>query len=73
MLRVNGLLDPEGGQVVLAVIRSLSEAANLDRDDPRTPAQCRADALVEISRRYLDGRLGDMRARLHKEHREDLR
>ena len=55
MLRVNGLLDPEGGQVLLAAIRSLAEPANLDPSDPRTPAQAQADALVEISRRHLDG------------------
>ena len=55
MLRVNGLLDPEGGQVLLAAIRSLSEPANLNPADPRTPAQAQADALVEISRRHLDG------------------
>jgi hypothetical protein len=39
---------------VLAAIRSLSEGAALDHDDTRTPAQARADALVEISRRHLD-------------------
>ena len=55
MLRVSGLLDPESGGVVLAAIRSLAEPAALTADDPRTPAQRQADALVEISRRYPDG------------------
>jgi len=54
MLRVNGLLDPEGGEVLLAAIRSRAEPANLSPSDPRTPAQAQADALVEISRRHLD-------------------
>ena len=34
--------------MVLAALRSLSEPANLDPADTRTPAQARADALVEI-------------------------
>jgi len=38
--------------VVLAAMRSLAESAALDSADTRTPAQCRADALVEICRRY---------------------
>ncbi|MFH1329037.1 MAG: DUF222 domain-containing protein [Actinomycetota bacterium] len=55
MVHLSGDLDPEGGGVVLAAIRSLSESAALDADDSRTPAQCRADALVEVCRRHLDG------------------
>jgi len=55
MVHLNGDLDPEGGMIVLAAIRSLSEAAALDAGDTRTPPQCRADALVEICHRYLDG------------------
>jgi hypothetical protein len=65
MLRLSGLLDPEGGQVVLAAVRSLSEPANLTPDDPRTPAQAQADALVEISRRHLDGNPGTGSSRPH--------
>jgi len=53
-VRVDGDLDPESGQVVLAAIRSLAEPAALDPGDRRTPAQRRADALTEICRRYLD-------------------
>jgi hypothetical protein len=55
MLHVNGDLDPESGLVVLTALRSLAEPAALDPDDPRTPAQARADALVEICRQYLNG------------------
>ena len=58
MVHLNGDLDPEGGLVVLAAIRSLSEAAALDANDTRSPQQCRADALVEICHRHLSGSLG---------------
>jgi hypothetical protein len=61
MLRLNGLLDPESGLVVLAAIRSLAESANLDPADGRTPAQARADALVEICQRFLQGGNGSHR------------
>ncbi len=63
MVHLNGDLDPEGGAIVLAAIRSLSEGNALDPDDPRTPAQCRADALVEVCRRYQQGGHGDSRPR----------
>ena len=53
-VRVDGDLDPESGQTVLTAIRSLAEPAALEPGDRRTPAQRRADALVEICRRYLD-------------------
>ena len=49
---VDGLLDPEGGATVLAALTAL---AGPTPDDPRTPAQRRADALVELCRRALDG------------------
>ncbi|MBN2113294.1 MAG: DUF222 domain-containing protein [Acidimicrobiia bacterium] len=53
-VRVDGDLDPESGQIVLTAIRSLAEPAALEPGDGRTPAQRRADALVEICRRHLD-------------------
>jgi len=65
MLRLSGLLDPESGGAVLAAVRSLSEPAALDPDDPRTTAQRQADALTEISRRYLDGEPATGRSRPH--------
>lgn len=55
MVHLSGDLDPEGGAVVLAALRSLAEPAALDSADTRTPAQCRADALVEICRRHGQG------------------
>ena len=53
MVHLNGDLAPEGGLVVMQALRSLSEGAALDANDTRTPAQARADALVEISRRFV--------------------
>ncbi|MGH8945326.1 MAG: DUF222 domain-containing protein [Acidimicrobiia bacterium] len=53
MVRVDGDLDPEGGEVLLCALEALSET--LDRDDHRGPAQRRADALVELCRQALDG------------------
>jgi len=55
MVHLDGDLDPEGGGIVLTALRSLSEPAAPDPHDPRTPAQRRADALVEICRRNLAG------------------
>jgi hypothetical protein len=65
MVGLSGLLDPEGGGIVLAAIRSLAEPAALNPEDIRTPAQRQADALVEISRRYLDGNPGAGTSRPH--------
>ena len=60
MVHVNGDLDPAGGLVVLEALRSLSEPANLDPGDTRTPAQARADALVgdlpPVSARRREGK-----------------
>ncbi len=65
LLHLSGDLDPESGLVVLQAIGSLADPANLDANDPRTPAQARADALVEIFRRYLDGNPGKGSSRPH--------
>jgi hypothetical protein len=54
MVRLDGDLDPESGQVVITALGSLAEPQALDPEDRRTPAQRRADALVEICRRHLD-------------------
>jgi hypothetical protein len=61
MLRLSGLLDPESGLVVRHALQALADPANLDPADSRTPAQARADALVEISRRFLQGGNGSRR------------
>ena len=55
MVHLSGDLDPESGLVVLEAIRCLAEPASLDPEDGRTAAQVRADALVDISRHYLNG------------------
>ena len=56
MVALNGLLDPEAGQTVLAALEPLARPANAD--DPRSASQRRADALVELARRTLEaGRL----------------
>src|SRR5450759_1133117 len=47
---LDGGLDPEGGATVLAALMPL--AAPGGADDDRTPAQRRADALVELARRW---------------------
>jgi len=54
MVRVDGDLDPEGGAVVMAALRSLAEPAALDHSDSRTSSQRNADALVDICRDHLD-------------------
>jgi hypothetical protein len=54
MVRLDGDLDPESGGVVITALGSLAEPQALDPEDRRTPAQRRADALVEICRRHLD-------------------
>jgi hypothetical protein len=55
MVRVDGELDPETGEVVLTAIRDCSAGERRrDTDDRRTPAQRRVDALGEICRRWLD-------------------
>jgi Domain of unknown function (DUF222)/HNH endonuclease len=53
MVAVNGLLDPEGGQTLLAALEPLARPASAD--DPRSGSQRRADALVELARRQLEG------------------
>jgi hypothetical protein len=57
MVRVDGDLDPETGECLLTALRAVmdAEARSPGTDeDPRTPAQRRADALGEVCRRWLD-------------------
>jgi len=54
MVRLDGDLDAESGAVVITALGSLAEPQALAPEDGRTPAQRRADALVEICRRHLD-------------------
>jgi Domain of unknown function (DUF222)/HNH endonuclease len=56
MVRIDGDLDPETGETVLAALRACvdAELRSPDPEDRRTPAQRRADALYEISRQWMD-------------------
>lgn len=53
---LEGRLDPEGGSLLRRALEAISGPRA--KDDERSPAQRRADALVELARRQLDdGRL----------------
>ena len=54
MVYLEGRLDPVAGQFVITALDSLTDPANLDPTDGRTPAQRRADALVDMCRDHLD-------------------
>jgi uncharacterized protein DUF222 len=56
MVRVEGELDPEGGEAVLTALQAMvdGDLRATGPTDLRTPAQRRADALCELARRYLD-------------------
>jgi hypothetical protein len=55
MVRVEGELDPETGQTVMTALRAVVDAGRRSSaGEPRTPDQCRADALGEICRQHLD-------------------
>jgi hypothetical protein len=56
MVRIDGDLDPETGQAVIAAVRAVmdADARSGDRTDARTPSQRRADALGRICRSWLD-------------------
>jgi hypothetical protein len=56
MVRVDGDLDPETGETLLTALGAVldSEARSREKDDQRSPAQRRADALGEICRQWLD-------------------
>ena len=56
MVAVNGLLDPEAGQTLVAALEPLARPTGAD--DDRSGGQRRADALAELARRTLEsGRL----------------
>ncbi len=55
MVGVGGELDPEGGEWLLTAVQAVVDAdVKTGGSDFRTPRQRRADALVELARRYLD-------------------
>src|SRR5215472_15276063 len=55
--RIEGVLDAEGGATLKTAIRGIF-GRHPAQDDERTPAQRRADALVDLARRRLDA--GDL-------------
>jgi hypothetical protein len=56
MVRLDGMLDPETGQLVMTALSAVcdAEVRSDDGSDHRTPAQRRADALGEVCRQWLD-------------------
>jgi hypothetical protein len=59
-------LDPEGGAVVDAALR-VASTNDADGDEPRTAAQRRADAFVDVCRYFLDHQHGNVGGR-HRPH-----
>jgi hypothetical protein len=53
MVAIDGLLEPEAGQTVLAALEPLARPS--DADDIRQGWQRTADALTELARRALEG------------------
>lgn len=53
MVRLDGELDPIGGNTVMLALRSLVDRCNLGLGDGRSPGQRRADALVELCTDHL--------------------
>ena len=53
MVALQGLLEAEAGQILLAALAPLARPAS--GDDPRSSDQRRADALTELARRPLEG------------------
>jgi hypothetical protein len=53
MVALDGLLEPEAGQTLLAALEPLARPASAA--DARTGGQRRADALAELARRALEG------------------
>ncbi len=56
MVRIDGDLDPESGEVILTAIGALVDESvkSGDANDRRTPTQRRADALTDLCRQFLD-------------------
>jgi len=67
MIAVDGLLEAEAGQTLLAALEPLARPASAG-DDPRSGGQRQADALTELARRSLEGgrlpRTGGVRPQL---------
>jgi hypothetical protein len=63
MVHIDGRLDRVDGEVVMTALNSITDPANLDPTDTRTPAQRRADALVRLCKDHLDH--GDVPVQRH--------
>ncbi len=67
MVHLDGRLDPVSGEVVITALHALTDPGNLEPTDTRSPAQRRADALVDLCRDRLDQ--GDLpQQRLERPH-----
>jgi len=53
MVAIDGLLEPEAGEILLTALEPLARPASAE--DQRSGAQRRADALTELARRALEG------------------
>jgi Domain of unknown function (DUF222)/HNH endonuclease len=53
MVAIDGLLDPEAGETLLAALDPLAQPTSAE--DARSGSQRRADALTELARRALEG------------------
>src|SRR5829696_4805287 len=53
MVALDGLLEPEAGQILLSALEPLARPASAE--DTRSGGQRRADALAELARRALEG------------------
>jgi hypothetical protein len=53
VVHIDGMLDPVSGETVLAALEAITAPMLRDRDDERTPAQIRADALVGLCKERL--------------------
>jgi hypothetical protein len=55
MVRLDGVLDPLGGEVVMTALAAIMDSeARSGADEHRTPGQRRADGLAEVCRHWLD-------------------
>ncbi len=63
LVKLDGWLAPEQGDVVLNALDAVTPPPS--EEDERTPAQRRADALVDLARSSLDGTAGSGRPHLH--------
>ena len=54
MVRIDGDLDPDSGEIVLTALQALTDPANRVPDDDRTPTQRRVDALIDICAEFLN-------------------